>query len=368
MVDPKPVEEVEWAEVGTPAAPGSNPPEAPTSGRRGTGYGFQEILPHEIFNYLLRAVGRWIRWLESKVDNHVHDGGTDPGSVAKIDIEDHIALSHPDNPFFSQGDVDGYYELSLDSGKWAHFRATGRLVAERGLIGNSVVPYTASGGDPTTAVLAVGADGRLYNEGVTDFELNVGGDIVVTQQPGPGGDDGNIFCEGLVRAGSSLQTGSIGAITNYDTYSLTLPSAVNPYTDYNVMRSDALFVNYIVKGNITAQGSGPIGGMAKAKNTPRVILNVDELGNEEVISDDGSFIAVSRVDVGRYRIQLDTNILDLSNCSAQVSCRAKSTTPQGAYWDIISKSEIDVFTWSKNLADELVPNYEPFSIVIYGRF
>lgn len=90
MVSTRPTESPEWAEGTPPAIAGTNPPTDPGAGRRSSGYGFEERLPHESFNWVIRTLGRWIGWLEEKVDDHVHDGGVTEASVAKVDLENHI--------------------------------------------------------------------------------------------------------------------------------------------------------------------------------------------------------------------------------------------------------------------------------------
>jgi hypothetical protein len=89
-VEQKPEESPTWAENGPPVALGSSEPVQPSALVTDKGYGFKQPLPHNEFNWFGRTVMRWIRWLISKVDNHVHDGGSDPKSVAKVDVSDHL--------------------------------------------------------------------------------------------------------------------------------------------------------------------------------------------------------------------------------------------------------------------------------------
>jgi hypothetical protein len=88
-VDLKPndpsLNDLTWAESNNvPAAEGSDLPEKPSNAFLADGYGNKDVLPHAQFNWLIRSMMRWIRWLVSKVDGHVHDGGSSPGSVAKV--------------------------------------------------------------------------------------------------------------------------------------------------------------------------------------------------------------------------------------------------------------------------------------------
>jgi hypothetical protein len=94
-VDPKPndpsLNDLTWAESNNkPAAEGSDLPEKPSDEFLADGYGNRNVLPHAQFNWLIRSMMRWIRWLVSKVDGHVHDGGTSAGSVAKVNANDHL--------------------------------------------------------------------------------------------------------------------------------------------------------------------------------------------------------------------------------------------------------------------------------------
>jgi hypothetical protein len=98
-VPTKPTESLDWAESGTPpSAPGSTLPTEPSSGRKNTGYGFEEPLPHSEFNWLMRTLNRWLNWVTEKMDLHVHDGGTNPESVSKVHLKDHI--NYGTNGFF----------------------------------------------------------------------------------------------------------------------------------------------------------------------------------------------------------------------------------------------------------------------------
>jgi len=82
-VDQKPTDDVEWAEGG--GALVDEPDDF-----RASGWPFGVVPPANHANWLQRSAGRWIKWLASKVDEHVHDGGTEPESVAKVDLTDHV--------------------------------------------------------------------------------------------------------------------------------------------------------------------------------------------------------------------------------------------------------------------------------------
>jgi hypothetical protein len=91
-VPPKPndptIAEVTWAEGPKSAIEGSEDPRKPD--QLSSGYGNQERLPHAEFNWLFRSVMRWISWLVSKVDFHVHDGGMTDASVPKVKASQHL--------------------------------------------------------------------------------------------------------------------------------------------------------------------------------------------------------------------------------------------------------------------------------------
>jgi hypothetical protein len=83
-----PLADVTWAE-GTPVVPDSQIPSKPID-KLAPGYGLQQPLPHAEFNWLFRSVMRWIRWLVSKVDFHVHDGGETDASAPKVKVSQHL--------------------------------------------------------------------------------------------------------------------------------------------------------------------------------------------------------------------------------------------------------------------------------------
>jgi hypothetical protein len=85
-----PIADMTWAENGPSTYNSeSEDPIKPTD-QLVTGYGKQEPLPHAQFNWLFRSVMRWITWLVSKVDSHVHDGlGTD-ASAPKVNASQHL--------------------------------------------------------------------------------------------------------------------------------------------------------------------------------------------------------------------------------------------------------------------------------------
>ena len=97
-ISPRPEEDrFDWAESGDlPPTENSQLPEEPPQSRQDTGWGYGEPPPHRFFNWIIRAITRWVYWLEEKVDGHVHDGGEDERSVDKVDFEAHIDYSDPD--------------------------------------------------------------------------------------------------------------------------------------------------------------------------------------------------------------------------------------------------------------------------------
>ena len=85
-----PLSNMTWAESGINPVPGSAEPTEPQTVLKDTGYGLQLPLPHTQFNWIVRSIMRWIRWLVSKVDYHVHDGLNNPESVSKIKVNQHL--------------------------------------------------------------------------------------------------------------------------------------------------------------------------------------------------------------------------------------------------------------------------------------
>lgn len=60
----RPEEDILWGEDGPSPLPGSNTPIDPGPSLRETGYGFEQGIPHEEFNWLMRAHGRWLDYLD----------------------------------------------------------------------------------------------------------------------------------------------------------------------------------------------------------------------------------------------------------------------------------------------------------------
>jgi hypothetical protein len=85
-----PLNDMTWAESGPNPIQGSQLPTEPQQQLKQAGYGLQLPLPHAQFNWLIRSIMRWIRWLVSKVDNHVHDGQGNPDSAPKINLKQHV--------------------------------------------------------------------------------------------------------------------------------------------------------------------------------------------------------------------------------------------------------------------------------------
>ncbi len=79
----RPDENVDWAE-------GAGAQVSEPANERAGGFPFRYVPPAEQINWMWRAVGRWIRWLHLKLNNHVHDGGSGEMSSLKVDFNDHI--------------------------------------------------------------------------------------------------------------------------------------------------------------------------------------------------------------------------------------------------------------------------------------
>ncbi len=60
----KPTEIVDWAE-------GAGAQTSEPVNERAGGFPFRYVPPAEQVNWMWRAVGRWINWLQNKADNHV---------------------------------------------------------------------------------------------------------------------------------------------------------------------------------------------------------------------------------------------------------------------------------------------------------
>jgi hypothetical protein len=154
----KPTESLTWAESGPPSLPGSTTPTEPTSGLKATGYGFEQPLPHSEFNWLFRTLNRWMRWVTEKMDLHVHDGGSNPESVAKVDLKDHIDYGTNGYLEVTQ-DTSGGHRIAHKSDTSAPTRFTAdTLRAESLLVSDEIRPKSAASilvSDPLLGVPSV---------------------------------------------------------------------------------------------------------------------------------------------------------------------------------------------------------------------
>lgn len=79
----RPDEIVDWAE-------GTGAQTSEPANERAGGFPFRYRPPAEQINWMWRTVGRWIRWLDTKANGHVHDGGSTDLSVPKVSFTDHL--------------------------------------------------------------------------------------------------------------------------------------------------------------------------------------------------------------------------------------------------------------------------------------
>lgn len=79
----RPDENVDWAE-------GTGAQVSEPANERAGGFPFRYVPPAEQINWMWRAVGRWVRWLRDKSDNHVHDGEGGDLSAPKVELAEHI--------------------------------------------------------------------------------------------------------------------------------------------------------------------------------------------------------------------------------------------------------------------------------------
>jgi len=151
-VQQKPNENASWAEEGPPSSLGSSLPVQPSDNFIQKGYGFKQPLPHNEFNWLFRTVMRWIRWLVSKVDFHVHDGGNDPKSVAKVNANDHLDWGINGSLIVT---VDNEFEHGITHAGSAPNRSivTGELTANQRVVTQTIE-------SPGTSVNVMDADGQ----------------------------------------------------------------------------------------------------------------------------------------------------------------------------------------------------------------
>lgn len=64
--------------------------EEPPAAKKKTGWVAGEKPPHQWFNWFFNLVYLWLEWLDYRGENHAHDGGSDPESVAKVDLKNHV--------------------------------------------------------------------------------------------------------------------------------------------------------------------------------------------------------------------------------------------------------------------------------------
>lgn len=78
----KPTETPEFAESADPADVTE-----PVAGRTANGYLYQDPLPHDEHNWLLRQLFRWVTWFNTFDQTHIHDGGSTDISAPKVRVQ-----------------------------------------------------------------------------------------------------------------------------------------------------------------------------------------------------------------------------------------------------------------------------------------
>lgn len=78
----KPTETPEFAESADPADVTE-----PVAGRTANGYLYQDPLPHDEHNWLLRQLFRWATWFNTFDQTHIHDGGSTDISAPKVRVQ-----------------------------------------------------------------------------------------------------------------------------------------------------------------------------------------------------------------------------------------------------------------------------------------
>lgn len=170
----RPTEDMSWAEDSDALT------EEPAALRaRGWPFGF--VPPADILNWLGRGVGRWIAWLESKADNHVHDGGAGDMSAPKVNFNDHLEVNG--NGTLTAADVvDGiedWHEIEhAGSGRLARiksdaFLANGFIRCERIESNTSSIIFDDGAGGYIDVRAAVGTFDRLVADNATKASAKI---------------------------------------------------------------------------------------------------------------------------------------------------------------------------------------------------
>jgi hypothetical protein len=170
-----------WAESGNePEAENSDLPEKPSNEFIADGYGNKNVLPHAQFNWLIRSMMRWIRWLVSKVDGHVHDGGTSAGSVTKVNATNHLDWG-ANGTFGTTINTNAVHEIEHGGGA-----TTKRIVT--GQLRTATIQATGTGAAATVNVRdSAGNNGLLNSAIIQTGEIRrngVGGTINVRDSAG----------------------------------------------------------------------------------------------------------------------------------------------------------------------------------------
>ncbi|RAL23042.1 hypothetical protein DL240_09150 [Lujinxingia litoralis] len=177
----RPTEEIEWAE--DPGAEVDEP-----DALRPSGFPFGFVPAAQQINWMWRTVGRWVKWLANKSDNHVHDGGSGELSAPKVNLKEHINWGEGGEfkVTLDRDSIDRVHEIThrctdINPSSFTRFISDEIQTKNIGLISNmsKVVDIYASDIDPTSNsaslnISTFSSDGKV--------NMNLIGNLYATEQ------------------------------------------------------------------------------------------------------------------------------------------------------------------------------------------
>jgi hypothetical protein len=264
-----PLADATWAEGPISTIAGTEVPRKPN--QINSGYGNQEPLPHAEFNWLFRSVMRWIKWLVSKVDFHVHDGGATDASVPKVKASQHLDWG-----------INGTVNVTTDTASLHAIAHEGSASTKRIVTGQlraATIQATGTGAAATVNVRDSGGNNGLLDSAIiksTNYlqtpTIRSTGTIVNVR-------DSNGFSATL--NSSTIQTGTIQRIATGGTINVRDFAGGNTTLNVNAVQADGHLRTKTIR-SVGFSGEDEVVNMRNSLNTNTVKLNVQTVQAENV--------------------------------------------------------------------------------------
>jgi len=232
-VQPKPTDpplnQMTWAESGPSPIQNSNEPSIDPALLQ-TGYGNRQQLPHVQFNWLMRAIMRWIQWLVSKVDGHVHDGGPSAGSVSKVNATNHLDWG-ANGTFGTTANTPSLHEITHGGSATTKKIVTGQFQANQHVISNQI-RATGTGQNSTVSIKDYSGGNATLEANIikapTRLEASFIRADLITVQNSSGNSNAILACQ-TVRADNHLRTPTIRSNNNSELTTLKFKTSDNTF-------------------------------------------------------------------------------------------------------------------------------------------